>query len=221
LNDLVLWTAVIPLRSLSEGKTRLTAGLLSPESAQALIEAFATDLIQACQACPEIDQTLVVSPDDEAIALARTLGVDAIHETTESGINQAVQRGRAAARSAVVAILGDTPCITSQVLAEVLHEAGKHAVSFVPDTSGVGSTMWCAQLGSEQTSHFGHHSRAKHRAMGAVELGAGKATELWVRARRDVDTDVDLWDAQRLGVGAHTSRLLTTTPTKIPHSPHR
>jgi 2-phospho-L-lactate guanylyltransferase len=215
LNDLVLWTAVIPLRSLSEGKTRLTAGSLSPDGAHALIEAFATDLIHACQACPQIAQTLVVSPDDQAIALAHTLGVDAIHETAESGINQAVQRGRAAARSAVVAILGDTPCITSQVLTEVLHEAGKHAVSFVPDTSGVGSTMWCAQLESQDVSHFGHHSRAEHRAAGAVELGTGKATELWARARRDVDTDVDLWDARRMGVGDHTSRLLT----KIPNTP--
>ena len=199
------WTAVIPLRSLSEGKTRLST------SSRALITSFATDLVDACLACPEIAHTIVVSPDADALALAQSLGADAIQEATESGINEAVQQGRTTADSAVIAILGDTPCITSEVLSTVLREAGKHTVGFVPDASGVGSTMWCVQPGVNDTSHFGHHSRAKHRAAGAVELGVGESSHLWARARRDVDTDVDLWDAQRLGVGAHTLALLTTT----------
>ena len=44
---------------------------------------------------------------------------------------------------------------------------------------------------------FGHRSRAAHRRAGVVELtDAGLAS-----LRRDVDTEVDLYDAQRLGLG--------------------
>jgi 2-phospho-L-lactate guanylyltransferase (CobY/MobA/RfbA family) len=41
-----------------------------------------------------------------------------------------------------------------------------------------------------------------------VELGSDQSGEHWLRARRDVDTAIDLWDAQRIGVGPATELTL-------------
>lgn len=199
------WTAVIPIRSFSEGKTRL---MVPSTDTGSLIRAFAHDVIEACRACPRITRIVVVSPDASVIAEARALGVESMVEQAPSGINEAVATVRAQVSGPVIAILGDTPCLTGEALDTVLHEADQHEVSFVADASGVGSTLWCTLGSTSATSHFGHHSRARHRADGAVELGVGITSTSWTRARRDVDTDVDLWDAHRIGLGPATARLV-------------
>lgn len=199
------WTAIIPIRSFTGGKTRLrTAQAKTPS----LIQAFADDVIHACSTCSEISRTVVVSPDPQVLALAQGRGCEIFQEQGATGINTAIEVARTNIEGPVIAILGDTPCITGEILAMVLDEARDHSSSFVADTAGVGSTMWCIQPTSSASSHFGHHSRAEHRAHGAVELGAHNASPEWARARRDVDTDIDLWDAIRLGLGPASSALL-------------
>lgn len=200
------WTAIIPIRSFTEGKTRLTIPRANTPS---LIAAFADDVIHACSTCPEISRTVVVSPDPQVLALAQERGCEILQEQGATGINEAINLARANIDGPVIAILGDTPCITGDILTMVLLEARDHRTSFVADASGVGSTMWCADTTSSATSHFGHHSRAEHRAHGAVEVGAHNASPEWARARRDVDTDIDLWDAIRLGLGPASSALLS------------
>lgn len=200
------WTAIVPIRSLHTGKSRLTG---RPDLF-ALTESFARDVLAACANCPEIDEVIVVTSDPQVVELAEQCGGRGLLQAPPEGINEAVAQGRAASRegSPVVAILGDTPCLTGAVLTTVLAAATEHDVSFVADTAGTGSTIWCSRIPGA-TSHFGHHSRAHHRAMGAVELGSDQRGEHWLRARRDVDTAIDLWDAQRIGVGPATHRTLS------------
>lgn len=200
-----VWTAIIPIRSFHEGKTRLHHPSVD---AAAIIRAFADDVILACTSCPQIERTVVVSPDPAVLDHAKSRGCDVVHEPRAVGINEAIENVRQHVSGPTIAILGDTPCVTASTLSSVLSAAQEHEVSFVADASGVGSTMWCAQAGSAATSFFGHHSRAEHRAHGAFELGATNTSGDWVRARRDVDTDVDLWDALRIGVGPASSTLL-------------
>ena len=200
------WTAIIPIRSFTEGKTRLTVPRADNPS---LIQAFADDVIHACSTCPEISRTVVVSPDPQVLALAQDRGCGILEEPGATGINEAITLARTNIQGPVIAVLGDTPCITGEILTMVLDEAHDKSTSFVADAAGVGSTMWCVQPPSSATSHFGHHSRAEHRAHGAVELGTSKASPDWARARRDVDTDIDLWDAIRLGLGPASSELLS------------
>lgn len=200
------WTAIIPIRSFAEGKTRLqTPGVHTPS----VIEAFAQDVITACLTCPHIARTLIVSPDPSVLKLAIDHGCEAVRQESPDGINEAISLARHLVTGPVIAVLGDTPCLTAAVLTMVVTSAQKCDVSFVADTSGVGSTMWCVKEDSPARSHFGHHSRAAHRNHGAVELGVGNASPEWARARRDVDTDIDLWDASRLGLGSASSQLLT------------
>ena len=86
----------------------------------------------------------------------------------------------------------------------VLACADAYSMSFVSDAAGIGSTMWCSQT-VDGHSFFGERSRAQHRSAGYMELGALERSALWARARRDVDTDADLWDALRIGVGPATT----------------
>jgi len=204
------WTAIIPIRSFSDGKTRLH---VPSAGTPAVIEAFADDVVRACTTCPQIARTVVVSPDSVVLAHATERGCQIHAEESAAGINTAIDHVRSNVSGPVIAILGDTPCLTASDLTAVLEQADEHDVSFVPDSSGVGSTMWCAHAHSSATSHFGHHSRAEHRAHGAVELGAGNASAQWARARRDVDTDIDLWDAIRLGIGPASTSLLAKMST--------
>lgn len=203
------WTAIIPIRSFAGGKTRL---ILPSLDTAAIIEAFADDVILACTRCPQISRTIVVSPDPAVLTHASARGCEVLAERSAAGINEAIREARTGVTGPVIVILGDTPCITSSTLTMVLAQAHDHEVSFVSDTAGVGSTMWCAQSDSSATPHFGHHSRAEHRAHGAFELGAGNASPQWARARRDVDTDIDLWDARRLGIGPSSASLLDGGP---------
>jgi len=157
----------------------------------------------------EIGDVLVVTSDPDAVALAEDCGARGVIQVGTEGINAAIAqvRGQVDPGEPVVAILGDTPCLTGETLSTVLAAANDHDVSFVADTAGTGSTMWCAKDPSA-TPYFGEHSRARHRAAGAVELGGDQRSEHWLRARRDVDTEIDLWDAQRIGVGPATARAL-------------
>lgn len=206
------WTAIIPVRSFTEGKSRL---LLDPRDGAPLdryemIRAFTTDVVRACSASSHITRTVVVSPDEQVIEHARACGADVAVETQPSGINEAVTFARSDVHGPIAVILGDTPCLTGSILDVVLDAAAGHDVSFVPDAAGVGTTIWCHSGPSPAHSHFGHHSRADHRLHGAYELGDGEHSYEWARARRDVDTDVDLWDAHRLGLGETTQQLLTS-----------
>ena len=153
----------------------------------------------------------MVSPDASIEALAREANSDFVPEASASGINEAITSVRAICEpnQPVIGILADTPCLTGATLDAVLAQAHDYDVSFVADAAGTGSTMWCARIPNAR-SFFGSHSRAHHRASGAVELGvtarSGDDVSLWTRARRDVDTDVDLWDAHRIGLGPATTR---------------
>ncbi len=206
------WTAIIPVRSFVEGKSRL---LLDPREGAPLdrydlIRAFTTDVVHACVTSSRITRTVVVSPDQRVIEHARACGADVAFETAPSGINEAVSFARSDVQGPIAVILGDTPCLTGSILDVVLGAAAGHDVTFVPDAAGVGTTIWCDSGPSPAHSHFGRHSRAEHRLHGAYELGCGERSAEWARARRDVDTDVDLWDAHRLGLGEATQQLLTS-----------
>ena len=206
LNRLVkTWTAIVPIRSLTDGKTRLSGY----PGASVLTEAFARDVITACAQCPAIERTILVSPDPAVLELAAQLGCIGVAQGGEEGINSAIAHVRAQVPddTNVIAILGDLPCLDATTLLDVVSAAAEYETSFVPDTAGTGTTIWCTRDPSAE-SHFGHHSRAHHHAAGAIELGGAQASAEWARARRDVDTDIDLWDAQRLGVGPATRALV-------------
>lgn len=189
--------AVIPLKPLLRAKTRLG---FDAATRTRLAHAFATDVVSACQRCAQIGEVRVVG--------ALPVGLEARHiDDPGRGLNAALVAATVglAARTPVLAVMGDLPCLQEEDLSALLAACaelpeGPGAGSMVADTAGTGTTcVW--SLRGRFHPQFGPRSRAHHRAGGLVELsGAGLH-----RVRRDVDSVADLADALRMGAGAATT----------------
>jgi 2-phospho-L-lactate guanylyltransferase len=203
---------VVPVKRLTVAKSRLH---VPPEARARLALAFALDTIEALTGS-SLDRVVVVTDD----AHART-AVDArrwarevrvVPDVPDAGLNTALTHGAHVARlldpeCGILAVSGDLPALRATDIDEVLAASPLDAAAFVADASGTGTTMVCAPPGHELVALFGARSRAHHRAQGLIDLAVHAPS-----ARRDVDTDVDLWDALRLGVGPATTDVLSSMP---------
>jgi 2-phospho-L-lactate guanylyltransferase len=201
------WTAVIPVKRLDTAKTRL--GAADDPRRPELALAFALDVISACRDAAAVTTVIVVTDDAEVIASAP--GVIICPEPPGGGLNRALEHGAAAAHGPVVALAGDLPGLSPRALDFVLELAGGHERSLLSDTAGSGTAMLCALDPRALNPLFGPQSRSAHVESGCFDLaleGDSATRALLAGARRDVDTPADLWDALRIGVGTHTSRLL-------------
>ncbi len=198
------WTAIIPAKPLDSAKSRLANG-------SGFAEAFLLDVIAAVQSTPSIIRARVVTSDDAVRNMALRAGCSVTMEEVPAGINQAVALASAEVPqgTGIVVLLGDLPCLTGDALTMALAHAALLESAFISDEAGTGSTMWFSRTGAPVRTHFGERSRAAHRAAGAVEIDVEPGSAISSRLHRDVDTEVDLWDALRIGVGEHTTRLVS------------
>lgn len=192
------WRVVVPIKTLDAAKTRLQVpdGIRS-----ALALAFALDAIDALRKCDQVASIVVTTNSDDLSAELTRQGIEVMVDSGV-GLNAAI-RGAATSEVDTAVLVGDLPAVQADDLTSALTTAAAHRRSFVCDATGVGTTLLTARAGTPLDPRFGEHSRAEHRASGAHEID-GRFSGL----RRDVDTDVDLWDARRLGVGAHTQAVL-------------
>jgi len=199
------WSVIVPLKQTSLGKSRLAG--LTAEQRHDLALAFTLDTVTAAASTVGVRRVVVVTNDPDAAAFER-IGAEVLPDRPDAGLNPAFVHGahhvmQADPDAGLLALAGDLPALTTDVLSSVLR-AAPAGRWFVADTAGTGTTL----LGATEarlSPAFGPHSRAAHRAGGAQEVDLPGIARL----RRDVDTEVDLWDAVRLGVGAHTQEALS------------
>lgn len=200
------WSIVVPVKRPEVAKTRLADA--AGEHRPALARAFAADTVAAATACPIVEAVVVVTDDGPAADEVRGLGAVVVADAPDAGLNAALRHGAEEARrrspdSGVAALSADLPALRPDELGAALAAAAEHAVSFVGDAAGLGTTLYAVRPGVPFDPRFGGRSRAAHRASGAIELTLSGIPSL----RRDVDTDIDLWDALRLGVGPRTKAV--------------
>jgi 2-phospho-L-lactate guanylyltransferase len=181
--------AVIPVRSLREGKTRL-APLLSPEQRQELLRRIAERVVHAARNSGAVETVLVVSPDSHALAWARELGhgVIALPQTARSeGLNGAIDAGRAWTREhgaqSILSLFADLPLLAPDDVRQLV--ARPQDVVLGPDRRGEGTNALLLRLGGAADSFcfaFGEGSLLRH-----------------LDEARCLDLDVALYEA--LGVG--------------------
>jgi len=195
---------VVPVKPLSRAKSRLAS--LGDEVRRGLVIAFVVDTVNAVLDCAPVRRVLVVTDE---VALARglaELGVDAIPDGHTGDLNASLVQGAAELvrrdpSLRPVALCGDLPALRSDELADVLRAGAEHAVAFVADRAGTGTTLYTAESLALFAPQFGAGSCAAHRDAGGVEIGGDAVTSV----RQDVDTPEDLADALTLGVGARTA----------------
>ena len=195
------WRIVIPLR-LSDAKTRLSTQ--TAPRRRALVIAMARDVISAAQRCSLVGETVLVA-DQEGLDAAAAAGARAILDPG-LGLNAAIRAGAADSPGPVATLLADVPCATPELISLAL-SACTGPPAIVSDAEGIGTTVLAALDVRSLDPRFGTRSRAAHIAAGAQEISDPLPGGL-AGLRRDVDSEVDLWDARRIGLGAFTVSAL-------------
>lgn len=202
------FTAVVPVKRWALAKSRMDGGTRMRES---LARAFALDVVSVLGDVPRIEAVVIVTDERELEHFGRRLGASIVPDRallSADPLNRAVGLGRGHAAAVrpdapIVVIPADLPAVTAAVIDEALRQLAVWDSAFVPDASGLGTTLLAASSPALLQPAYGPDSARSHAA-----LGAHAVTAVDPRVRRDVDTVHDLQDARALGVGPSTVAAL-------------
>jgi 2-phospho-L-lactate/phosphoenolpyruvate guanylyltransferase len=205
-DNALTWSVLVPLKVLTQAKSRLAA--LAGERRGELALAIACDTVAAVRACEEAARVIVITDDQVAGAALAGLGALVVPDEPRDGLNAALRHGagHAASRwpaSGTAALSADLPALRAGEIGRALRAASAWPTAFVADAAGDGTTLYTAVPGAEFRPAFGLGSRARHAAGGARRLDLGDVPGL----RRDVDTPADLRGAVALGLGPRSAPL--------------
>ena len=192
--------ALIPIGSIDGAKSRLGA-VLDAEERRDLVLRLARGTIRAAVATPGIDETIVVTPDDEVRELALREGARPLRQRSRGlndGLREARDEAMAAGADAVLVLPIDIPHVSPELLGPLVTEAlgaSGPLVAVVPDRHDRGTNALVLAPPDVIDFCFGGDSKSAHveaaRTSGArVEVLDGPLT-------LDLDTPEDLLLAQQ------------------------
>src|SRR5262245_37101850 len=163
-----IW-AIVPVKPFLRSKSRLS-GVLTPAERAGLSREFLGHALDVLAQVPDIDQTLVVSRDPAALALAHSRRAHTVTEAGAPDLNSALQRATlvaAASRAQGVLILPtDLPFLTADDVQQLL--AGGvdgPRVAIAPDRREDGTNALFVAPPGIFSYAFGEHSFARHLAL--------------------------------------------------------
>ena len=161
--------AVVPVRILGEGKSRL-AGVLSPPRRAALVHSMLRRVLAALGAARRIDRIVVVTPDEQ---LPLPAGIEVLHDHG-TGLNAAVRLAQtqlaAQGASAMLVVAADAPQVTAEEIDRLIERSRELDVAVVPDRRGEGTNALWLRLPIRLMPQYGPGSAAAH-ADAARRLG--------------------------------------------------
>jgi 2-phospho-L-lactate guanylyltransferase len=181
--------AILPVRSIAEGKSRLSPVLDAGERAR-LNERLLEHTLDCLAAYPGAASTLVASGSTEVLDRARQRGMTAITDPPGGGLNEAVAAATAVARAraaqGVFVLPVDLPLLTADGLRNLLVLASPAPICLlVPDRRGEGTNLIYQSPIRLASYAFGEGSFERHRL-------AGQAAGLKVVVRREPSFALDL-----------------------------
>ena len=167
--------AIVPVKPLRRAKSRLSS-VIGAEERLELSREMLNRVLEALAKVPEIERTLLVSRDSEAMALARHHGARTLSERPPIDLNQALQQATRAAvgsgASAVLVVPADLPLVTADDLRELVSLAESPPVLVIaPDRRQAGTNALLASPAGLIEYAFGPFSFDRHRAL-ALAAGA-------------------------------------------------
>jgi 2-phospho-L-lactate guanylyltransferase len=193
--------AIVPVGVLEGAKSRL-GETLDAEERRDLAARLTRQTIEAAVATEGIDETIVVTPDDDVRRLALELGARPMRQTGEE-LNHALREARDEAMSAgaeaVLVLPIDLPLVSPEALGRVvgqLEDPHRPLVVIVPDRHGRGTNGLLVAPPDAIEFCFGGDSRAAHAAC-AASRGA-RLVELDGPLSLDLDTPDDLLLVEQL-----------------------
>jgi 2-phospho-L-lactate/phosphoenolpyruvate guanylyltransferase len=190
--------AIVPVGSIEGAKSRLGA-VLDAEERRDLALRLAETTIRAAVGTPGVDETLVVTPDDEVRELAVRAGARPLRQRwggLNDGLRQAREEAVAAGAGAILVIPIDIPQVSPALLAPIagLTPANGPLVAIVPDRHGRGTNALLLSPPDVIEFCFGGDSKEAH--VGAARAAGARIEVLDGPLALDIDTPEDLLIAQ-------------------------
>jgi 2-phospho-L-lactate/phosphoenolpyruvate guanylyltransferase len=162
---LILW-AIVPVKPLRLGKSRLSGVLNDDERAQ-LNRRLLLHTITILRQIQEIHQVLVISRDPQALALARRQGARTVQETTGSQLNRALTRATMVAirnkSQGVLIVPADIPLLAPQNIEAFISKAMDPPVVVIsPDRRHEGTNALLVSPPGLIQYDFGENSFTRH-----------------------------------------------------------
>lgn len=214
-----IW-AVVPVKSFSAAKSRLSTFLGSTQRAQ-LAQAMAADVITALKDSNAADHLYMLSDSADTRKVAAALGITWLDEASVAGLpglNAGIAgAARLAARGGATALLvihADMPLLTADDIRHVVATwqslDGDQRVVMVRSSDG-GTNLLLAEQPEAFTYHYGPDSHTRH-SRECARRHCTTATVKLTSTALDVDTEDDFYSLVRAGrdgrCGAHTTALL-------------
>ena len=185
--------AVVPVKNLGNAKQRL-AGVLDQPARTTLFRAMLEDVLEALAGATSLAGILLVTRDEEAIALAERYRAECLIEPENRGHTAAVEFGASvlAARSAValLQVPGDIPCVTAEDIEAIIEAHGPApAVTIAPSRDYRGSNAVLCSPPDVFPFRFGDDSFHPH-----LDAARAIGIEPTVVERAGIGLDIDTPD---------------------------
>jgi 2-phospho-L-lactate/phosphoenolpyruvate guanylyltransferase len=162
---MTIW-AIIPVKPLRSGKSRLAGTLTADERAE-LNRALLQHTLKTLSDLKEVEHVLVVSRDPQALTLARMYGARTVREDGQPHLNTALQRATVVAQvyatRGVLVLPADLPLISPEdVHALIDHATDPPVVVIAPDRHEKGTNALLISPAGLIEYDFGENSFQRH-----------------------------------------------------------
>jgi 2-phospho-L-lactate guanylyltransferase len=162
---MTIW-AIIPVKPLRSGKSRLAGTLTADERAE-LNRALLQHTLKTLSDLKEVEHVLVVSRDPQALTLARMYGARTVREHGQPHLNTALQRATVVAQvyatRGVLVLPADLPLISPEdVHALIDHATDPPVVVIAPDRHEKGTNALLISPAGLIEYDFGENSFQRH-----------------------------------------------------------
>jgi 2-phospho-L-lactate guanylyltransferase len=167
-----LW-AIVPVKPLRRGKSRLSEILSEDERAQLNHQLF-LHTIQVLKQVDNISDILVVSRDSDVLTEARELDVRTVTENGTPELNNALRRAslfsKAFSTEGVLIVPADLPLLIPEDVNAFLHARKEGPMIVIaPDRRQMGTNMLLTNPADLLTFSFGQDSYKKHTSLARSE----------------------------------------------------
>lgn len=195
-----LW-AIVPVKPLRRGKSRL-AGTLTEEERAALNQELLERTLKTLTSLKELDKVLVVSRDSHALTIARNHGAKTVQEDGQPHLNTALTRASVIAKvhatQGVLVLPVDLPLLTADDVLALIDRAAKPPVVVIaPDRHHKGTNALLMVPAGQIEYDFGEGSFQRHCER-AIKSGARLEVVELPSLGLDLDDPEDLELIRRL-----------------------
>jgi 2-phospho-L-lactate guanylyltransferase len=162
---MAIW-AIVPVKPLAHGKSRLSSVLNSDERMSLNIRLLKKTL-QTISHVPEIEKTLIVTNDPKVVEITKSFRFDVCVEENVCGMNRALDRGIGILRKnqvqSAIILPSDLPFVTAREI-QVIIKMGveSNAMVIAPDRKKIGTNAIFYHSLERVEFEFGPMSYEKH-----------------------------------------------------------